>query len=211
MFSVMMHWFSAAKLDWMRPRRVGNTTGSTPTEPAMAIPSNPTNHTNPTNHDAILDTIAQRELFIEGLFTSDLHAQPDTYPCPAENLRAALQVAFVTGMILASYLPAIPTPASEGGSAPVTMTPVAGPSMWTGRIGSFRFVAQVYGEHPACAAYAIDRSRITKLELRRTDNDRLVYAWDRGLDLLAIDATTQSAVDTLAEQLADLVYGPAKR
>ena len=174
------------------------------------MPTPPTTAT-PHTHDAILDTIAQRELLIDGLFARDLPAQPDTYACATENLRAALQVAFVAGMLRAGFLPALPTAVVVVGDVPTTPTSSEGQSLWTGRIGTFRFTAQVYAEHPACASYEIERSRITRLELRRVDNDRLVYAWDRGLDLLAIDATTQGAVDTLAQQLAELIYGPANR
>ena len=88
--------------------------------------------------------------------------------------------------------------------------PALGSGDWVhGRVAAFRFAAKVYPEHALVQSYEIGRSRISKLELRRLDNDAIAYAWDRGLDIAAADAAAQSAVDLLAEHLANHCFGPA--
>jgi len=164
------------------------------------------------DRDAALDAIAQRELIIAGLFAGDQVALPDTYACATENLRAALQAAFAAGA-RASRRPANPVAVPVVGDLVLTSPkPTDGSATRAkGRIGAFRFDAKVYPAHAACASYEIARSRISKLELRRLDSDTIAYAWDRGLDIPAMDAATQAAVDTVTAHLADHLYGPATR
>lgn len=77
----------------------------------------------------------------------------------------------------------------------------------SGRLSGHRFEALVFPGHAECAEYEIGDSRISKLWVQRLADRRMVYNWDRGLDMAAADATAQAIVDFLCAGLAEHVYG----
>jgi hypothetical protein len=164
-----------------------------------------TTTTNPETA-AILAAIAKEHLLIPTLAARN-RDRLDFHDCGVANLRAALQAAYDAGRRHRTRR-ARPVAEEVHGELVFTQKPTGECGDWaTGRIGAFSFQAKVYPEHAKVANYEIGRSRISKLELRRLDNDAVAYAWDRGLDTPAIDAAAQAAVDALAAQLADLCFG----
>jgi hypothetical protein len=58
-----------------------------------------------------------------------------------------------------------------------------GGSTWVGGlVDGHIFWAKIYGGHAKNQNWEIGRSRISKLDLRRIEDDRLVFNWDRGLE-----------------------------
>jgi hypothetical protein len=76
----------------------------------------------------------------------------------------------------------------------------------SGTLHGHRFDALVFPEHAADPDYEIEDSRISKLWLRREADQRVVYNFDRGLDVEAADPTTKGIVEFLCAGLAESVY-----
>jgi hypothetical protein len=212
---LMMHWFFTAKLDWMSPMCMGNTSSSTPTEPTMAKPttSSPTTSSAAASEvEATIATIARSHLNLETLESRHLDSL-DFHEHACYAIHDALRAAYEAGRQAArrrTGSPAAAPPTVIHGDIIINVDPKAARRGWTtGRIGDFRFCAKVFAEHALEASYEIGRSRISKLELRRIDTGSVAYNWDRGLDIRATDAAAQHAVDRLARHLANHLYGPA--
>lgn len=75
----------------------------------------------------------------------------------------------------------------------------------TGQTNGHLFQALVFPEHAECADYELEQSRISKLYLRRLADGKMVYNFDRGLDVAPADQTAAAIVDFLAMGLADFV------
>jgi hypothetical protein len=86
----------------------------------------------------------------------------------------------------------------------------AGAGTWVGgRVGGYRFEALVFPEHADDPSWEIGRSKISKLWVQRSSDERMVFNWDRGEDVPTADLETQEVVDLLAARLADLIFpGP---
>src|SRR5687768_14232278 len=83
----------------------------------------------------------------------------------------------------------------------------AGAGTWVcGRLSGHRFDALVFPEHALDPEYELGKSRISKLWIKRLADDRMVFNWDRGMDVPAADAMTHALVDFLAAGLADLAF-----
>ena len=82
----------------------------------------------------------------------------------------------------------------------------AGGTWISGTIEGYRFCALVFAEHAKEPSYEIERSRISKLEIRRVREDRQVFNWDRGLDSPPEDEKVAGIVDHLCAVLADIAY-----
>jgi hypothetical protein len=188
----------------MSGMRVGNTTSSTPKEPPMPRPAT-VPATVPSHRDAIIATIARTHLGLETLESRSSDSL-DFHEHGSLAIRDALRAAFEAGKRNAHRTERKPT-VIFGDLVITSKLPKDGTPGWTsGRIGAFSFNAKVYIEHATIPYYEIGRSRISKLELRRLDTDEIAYAWDRGLDIAAVDAAAQAAVDTVARHLARLVF-----
>ena len=75
----------------------------------------------------------------------------------------------------------------------------SGGGTWVrGTCNGYRFDALVFPEHAEQAEWEIGTSRISKLWIKRLADSRVVYNWDRGLDLPPADAQTRAMVDWLA-------------
>lgn len=84
----------------------------------------------------------------------------------------------------------------------------SGAGTWVrGTCNGYRFDALVFPEHAEQAEWEIGTSRISKLWIKRLADGRMVYNWDRGLDVPPADADTQAMVEFLCEGLAEYVYG----
>lgn len=168
----------------------------------------PTHRTTPTPAtQAILAAIAQRHLAIDTLQSRGLDSL-DVHGCSVESLQAALQAAYEAGR-RGTRSPARAAGEERHGDITLTRRPQRGDSGWVeGRIGAYRFSAKVYAGHALVPSYEIGSSRISKLHLTRLADGATAYAWDRGLDIQAIDAAAQTAVDCLCRRLADLIHGP---
>ncbi len=165
--------------------------------------------------DAILAAIAKTHLDLDTLETR--HSDRlDFQEQACWSIRDALRAAFEAGKLAArrraSSPPVAPPTVIEGDLVLTSPKPADGCGGWVqGRIGAFRFCAKVYPEHAEVTSYEIGRSRISKLELRRLDNDAVAFNWDRGLDCAATDAAAKTAVDRLAKHLANHLFGPAAK
>jgi hypothetical protein len=214
----MMHQVFTAKLNWMRPMCMGNTTCRTPTEPYPMARNAPTSPATPnaasSETDAVLAAIAKTHLGLEILESRHLDSL-DFHEHACYAIRDALAAAFAAGKrasrsrsTLRSAPCAQPT-VVEGDLVLTSPKPVDGCGGWVnGRIGAFRFCAKVYPAHAEVASYEIGRSRISKLDLRRLDTDAVAYAWDRGLDVAPVNAAAKKAVERLAAHLANHCFGP---
>lgn len=103
----------------------------------------------------------------------------------------------------------MPRPALPNLQITKTTRQAAGSGTWVcGRVGqTYRFDALVFPEHAENPGYEIGSSRISKLWIWRTDNDRMVYGWDRGLDIDATTPEVRQVLDGLCATLARLTYG----
>jgi hypothetical protein len=77
----------------------------------------------------------------------------------------------------------------------------------SGTIHGHRFDALIFPEHAADPDYEIEDSRISKLWVRREADQQVVFNFDRGLDVPAVDATTKAIVEFLCAGLAESTYG----
>ena len=78
------------------------------------------------------------------------------------------------------------------------------PGAWvSGTIEGYEFEALVFAEHADDASYEIGRSRISKCSIRRRTDGRLVYNWDRGLDIPPADADVQAALEYLLAEVPE--------
>jgi len=75
-----------------------------------------------------------------------------------------------------------------------------------GTLMRFTFEALVFRKHAVCPDYEIEQSRISKLFIRRQSDLAILYAWDRGLDIVAANAGAKRAVNILCARLASLVF-----
>jgi hypothetical protein len=75
-----------------------------------------------------------------------------------------------------------------------------------GLVAGHRFQALVFPAAAENTEYELGDSRISKLWVQRISDSRVVFNWDRGLDVPAVDAAAQTVVDFLAAGLADHVY-----
>jgi hypothetical protein len=82
------------------------------------------------------------------------------------------------------------------------------PGVWvSGWIYGYYFNALVFNDHAKEPSWEIGKSRISKLWIQRPRDRRVMYNWDRGLDVPPAGNLSQAAVGYLAEHLADLVFG----
>ncbi|XZE33686.1 DUF7678 domain-containing protein [Pirellulaceae bacterium SH501] len=87
-------------------------------------------------------------------------------------------------------------------------TPGAGGSWVQGKINNeYRFDALVFSEHAECESYELGRSKISKLWIQRFPDRAVMFNFDRGLDVAAVNTEVQVVVDFLCEGLSDLVFG----
>ena len=83
----------------------------------------------------------------------------------------------------------------------------AGAGTWVcGRLAGHRFDALVFPEHALDPEFELGKSRLSKLWIWQLSDGRMVFAWDRGMDIPAADEMTHALVDFLAAGLADLAY-----
>jgi hypothetical protein len=71
----------------------------------------------------------------------------------------------------------------------------------------YRFDALVFAEHAENESYELDQSRISRLAIIDADTKKLVFNFDRGLDVPPANAETQAVVEFICEGLADLIHG----
>jgi hypothetical protein len=76
----------------------------------------------------------------------------------------------------------------------------------SGSIQGHIFNALVFPEHASYPSYELERSRISKLDIRRQSDYELVVNFDRGWDIYPITHPTQIIVDILSCQLAKRVF-----
>ena len=82
--------------------------------------------------------------------------------------------------------------------------PIRGGVWVTGWIYDYYFNALVFHAHAKNPAWELFDSRISKLWLQRPRDRRVMYNWDRGLDVPEAGNLTRAAVGYLAENLADV-------
>lgn len=86
--------------------------------------------------------------------------------------------------------------------------PAAGGSWVQGKINDkYRFDALVFADHAEQECYELHRSKISKLWIARLQDKEMMFNFDRGLDVPAVNTEVQVAVDFLCEGLSDLVFG----
>ena len=71
----------------------------------------------------------------------------------------------------------------------------------------YRFDALVFAEHAESESYELGRSKISKLWIQRPADRKVMFNFDRGLDVPAANTEVQVVVDFLCEGLSDLVFG----
>jgi hypothetical protein len=71
----------------------------------------------------------------------------------------------------------------------------------------YRFDALVFAHHAESEAFEFQRSKISKLWIQRLADRRVMFNFDRGLDVPAANTEIQVVVDFLCEGLSDLVFG----
>ncbi len=74
-----------------------------------------------------------------------------------------------------------------------------------GTVAWHRFEALVFTDNAENREWEIEDSQITKLCIRRMSNKKIVYNWDRGLDVPASDQMVQVIVDFLVEGLKGVI------
>ena len=81
------------------------------------------------------------------------------------------------------------------------------PGVWvTGTTNGHKFQALVFKDHAECAEYELGESRISKLWLLCMTTDRVVYNFDRGLDIAPQTKAAANIVGFLCEGIADLAF-----
>jgi hypothetical protein len=84
----------------------------------------------------------------------------------------------------------------------------AGGSWVQGKINNeYRFDALVFAEHAEHESYELNQSKISKLWVQRLADRKVMFNFDRGLDVPAVNTEVQVIVDFLCEGLSDLVFG----
>lgn len=84
----------------------------------------------------------------------------------------------------------------------------AGGSWVQGKINEdYRFDALVFADHAENESYELGRSRISKLWIQRLADRKVMFSFDRGLNVPATNTEIQVVVDFLCEGLSDLVFG----
>lgn len=76
-----------------------------------------------------------------------------------------------------------------------------------GECNGLYFDALVFEEHAENEEYEIGRSRISKLLVRAEKFGKVLYNWDRGLDVEAVNQQASVAVATICGLLAERVFG----
>ena len=157
--------------------------------------------------DAMISAIAQVHLGLSTLHTR-FSDNLDFHSHACWEVRCALIAAFEAGKQAAN-----PKRPHDVGIGPLRLTcekPTIRSSAWAmGFMGTYRFSARVNPEHSRNPNHEIGRSRITTLELRTSDNEKLIYVWDKGLESDPANPEVQKVIDAIGDQLADLLFGPA--
>jgi hypothetical protein len=84
----------------------------------------------------------------------------------------------------------------------------AGGSWVQGKINDeYRFDALVFADHADQESFELNRSKISKLWIQRLSDRKVMFNFDRGLDVPAVNTEVQVVVDFLCEGLSDLVFG----
>ena len=84
----------------------------------------------------------------------------------------------------------------------------AGGSWVQGKINDdYRFDALVFADHAEHESYELNQSKISKLWVQRLADRKVMFNFDRGLDVPAVNTEVQVIVDFLCEGLSDLVFG----
>jgi hypothetical protein len=87
-------------------------------------------------------------------------------------------------------------------------TPAAGGSWVQGKINDdYRFDALVFADHAERESFELNQSKISKLWIQRLADHKVMFNFDRGLDVPAASTEVQVVVDFLCEGLSDLVFG----
>ncbi len=82
------------------------------------------------------------------------------------------------------------------------------PGYWVkGSTAGHQFDALVFTENAENPDWEIADSQISKLAILRKRDKKIVYNWDRGLDVPAVDPLVQTIVDFLTVGLKDCVCG----
>jgi hypothetical protein len=74
-----------------------------------------------------------------------------------------------------------------------------------GNLAGYRFSALVFDQHVSNRDWELGESQISKLSIQRNQDHKVVYNWDRGLDIPATEPGVQTIVDSLTEGLKDCV------
>jgi len=82
-----------------------------------------------------------------------------------------------------------------------------GGSWVIGTIAGHRFEALVFPEHADSPDFELADSRISKLWVRRIDDNVTVVNFDRGWDILPATPRAKTIVDLLAAGLAEHIFG----
>jgi hypothetical protein len=88
----------------------------------------------------------------------------------------------------------------------VTRRAAAAGTWVRGTIAGYRFDALVFPAHADNRDWEMGDSRISKLWVKHLADHKIVFNWDRRLDIAAADHETLAIVDFLAAGLADYVY-----
>jgi hypothetical protein len=84
----------------------------------------------------------------------------------------------------------------------------AGGSWVQGKINDeYRFDALVFADHADQESFELNQSKISKLWIQRLSDRKVMFNFDRGLDVPAVNTEVQVVVDFLCEGLSDLVFG----
>ncbi|MBA2480454.1 MAG: hypothetical protein H0V44_07310 [Planctomycetes bacterium] len=122
-----------------------------------------------------------------------------------DALRLALEAAYEAGRHHDAGMDRAPW-AVNGDLALMNKRSSAGDGWVEGYIAGYSFCAKVYPEHADIPSYEIGRSRISKLEVRSLIDRALVYRWDRGLDVPALNSTAAAVVEAITDRLARMVF-----
>jgi hypothetical protein len=71
----------------------------------------------------------------------------------------------------------------------------------------YRFDALVFAEHAENESYELAGSKISKLWVQRLSDRKVMFNFDRGMDVPAVNTEVQVIVDFLCVGLSDLVFG----
>jgi hypothetical protein len=75
-----------------------------------------------------------------------------------------------------------------------------------GTVCGYEFCALVFPEHAEDREWEIGDSRISKLWVKNTATKKVVYNWDRGLDVPPADKAAATVVGFLCAGLADAIF-----